>query len=191
MRQQYFVTVNRACSLNTGSNLMLTCEVCRRFPIKYCAFYLWEIALNIVLDASFDDIATNPGFAWLIRRVLDLMIEFIGPYTAAYNSLQITHCHLLPTGHSTGTILTSKWTPLYSVVLPQFWSPTLFFTTYNTSARTARKTLSSVVKNACVLVRYPGMNVLLLLTVNALGMCLPSRCLAMNICVTLCRTGKE
>jgi hypothetical protein len=63
---------------------------------------------------------TYPGFAWLIGRVLDLMIEFIGPL---YNWLQQftnhypTHCHLLPTGHSTGTILNSNrkelnWTEL-------------------------------------------------------------------------------
>jgi hypothetical protein len=41
------------------------------------------------------------------------MIEFFG---SLYNWLQqftnhyLTHCHLLPTGHSTGTILTSNWT---------------------------------------------------------------------------------
>jgi hypothetical protein len=66
-----------------------------------------------------------PGFAWLIRRVLDLMMELIGPL---YNWLQkftyhyLTHCHLLSTGHSTGTILTSKIH--YSVVLlciPSRW----------------------------------------------------------------------
>jgi hypothetical protein len=57
-------------------------------------------------------IVTCPGFAWLIRRILNLMIEFIG---SLYNWLQqfanhyLTHSHL-PTGHSTGTILTSNWT---------------------------------------------------------------------------------
>jgi hypothetical protein len=55
------------------------------------------------------------GCAWLIRRVLDLMIEFIGPL---YNWLQqfpnhyLIHCILLPTEHSTETILTSNWTEL-------------------------------------------------------------------------------
>jgi hypothetical protein len=56
-------------------------------------------------------------FAWLIRRVLNLIIQFIGPL---YNCLHqftnhyLTHCHFIPTGHSTGTILTSNRTPLYS-----------------------------------------------------------------------------
>jgi hypothetical protein len=76
-----------------------------------------------------------PGFAWLIRRVLDLLIEFIAPL---YNWLQqfinyyLTHCHL-PSGHSMGTILSSKWTELnwtkrngtelnYFVVLPPVYS---------------------------------------------------------------------
>jgi hypothetical protein len=55
-------------------------------------------------------IVTYSVFTWLIRRVLDLMTEFIRPI---YNWLQqftyysLTLCHLLPTGHSTGTILTS------------------------------------------------------------------------------------
>jgi hypothetical protein len=37
-------------------------------------------------------------------------------YTTGYHSSQITiwHCHLLPTGQSTGIILTSNWNPLYS-----------------------------------------------------------------------------
>jgi hypothetical protein len=58
-----------------------------------------------------------PGFAWLIRRVLDLMVEFIGPI---YNWLQqftnhyLTHCRLLPSEHPTETVLTFNWTALYS-----------------------------------------------------------------------------
>jgi hypothetical protein len=32
-------------------------------------------------------------------------------YTTGYKiHKSLTHCHLLPTGHSTGTVLTSKWT---------------------------------------------------------------------------------
>jgi hypothetical protein len=115
------------------------------------------------------------------------MIEFIGPL---YNLLQqftnhyLTHCHLLPTGHSTGTILTSKWTPLYSAVLLQFWSELrLIVPSYNSSARTPRKTPPSVVKNACLLVRYLAVDVLL--RAYASGICLPSCCLAMGICITL------
>jgi hypothetical protein len=50
---------------------------------------------------------------------------------------------------------------------------------YNSPAQTPRKTWSSVVENACLLARYIAMDVLLLLTAYALGMCLPSRCLAM------------
>jgi hypothetical protein len=55
---------------------------------------------------------------------------------------------------------------------------------YKSSARTPRKTLSSVVKNACLLVRYLAIDILLLNACVA-GMCLPTRCLAMGIHVTL------
>jgi hypothetical protein len=47
------------------------------------------------------------------KRFLDLMIEFIGLLynrVEQFTSHYLTHCHLLPTGHSTGTILTSNWT---------------------------------------------------------------------------------
>jgi hypothetical protein len=131
-------------------------------------------------------IVTHPGFAWLIRRVLDLIIKFIWPL---YNWLQqfttyyLTHCHL-PIGHSTGTILTSKWTPLYSVV--HLCIPSIILTVpfYNSSARTQRKTPSSVVKNACLLVPYLAMDVLVL-RACASGIYLPSRCLAIGICVVI------
>jgi hypothetical protein len=119
---------------------------------------------------------------------LDLMITFIGPslnWLQQFTNHYQIHCHLLPIGHSTETILTSKWILRYSVVLPQFWSPTLFCTTYKSSARTPRKTPSHFVKNACLLARYLAMDGLLL-RAYALGMCLPSRCLAMSICVTIC-----
>jgi hypothetical protein len=126
---------------------------------------------------------TYPGFAWLIRRVLGLMVEFIGPL---YNWLQqftnhyLTHCHLPPTGHSTWTILTTNWTPLYS------FNSDLRLTvpSYNSMARTPRKTPSSVVNNACLLVRYIAMDVLLLRS-YASRTFLSSRCLAMGICVTI------
>jgi hypothetical protein len=103
-----------------------------------------------------------------------------------YNWLQqftnhyLTHCHILPTGHSTATLLTSDWTPLYSFVLLQF-RPELWLTvpSCNSSARTPQKTPSFIVKNACLLARYLPMNVLLL-RAYASGMCLPSRCLAMR-----------
>jgi hypothetical protein len=55
---------------------------------------------------------------------------------------------------------------------------------YNFSARTPRKT-SSVIKNACLLVRYLALDVLLLLSAYASGMCLPSRCLVMGTCITI------
>jgi hypothetical protein len=163
-------------------------------------------------------IVTYPGFAWLIRQVLDLTAEFIGPL---YNWLQqftnhyVTHCYLLPTGHSTGTIPTLDCTPLYSfnsdlsykvkvtlrltvsqsvLVSSLIWGswPDIYYSSqlpptvpsFNSSARTPWKTPSSVVKNECLLVRYLAMVVLLLRT-YASGMCLPSCCLAMGICVTL------
>jgi hypothetical protein len=58
-------------------------------------------------------------------------------------------------------------------------------TSYNHFARTPRKTPSSVVQNACLLVRYLSMDVLLLLSVFLAGVCLQNRCLAMRIHVTI------
>jgi hypothetical protein len=54
-------------------------------------------------------------------------------------------------------------TSLYFFVLLQF---SLYYSvsSYNSSARTSRKTSSSVVKHACLLVRRLAMNILLLLT---------------------------
>jgi hypothetical protein len=77
-------------------------------------------------------IVTCPVFAWLKRRVLDFMIELIGP---SYNWLQqfinhyLTHCHL-PTEHFTGTIPTFNWTELNSEFR---------LSSYTLSARTYRK----------------------------------------------------
>jgi hypothetical protein len=87
--------------------------------------FLWLSTYQILYGSaplSYMYIFTYSQFAWLTRRVLYLMIKFIGPL---HNRLQqftnhyLTHSHL-PTGHSTGTILTSYWTRLYSVVLLPF-----------------------------------------------------------------------
>jgi hypothetical protein len=141
-------------------------------------------------NISENDKITYRGFPWLIRRVLDLMIKVIGPL---YNLLQqFTNHHLrLDTlgfwPHYINPLTlelfyTSKWTPLYSSNSP---SILMIGPSYNSSARTPRKTPSSVVKNACLLVCYLAMDVLLLLRACASRMCLPSRCLPMGICVTI------
>jgi hypothetical protein len=105
---------------------------------------------------------------------------FMQLVTTVHKSL--THWHLL-----------RDWTlhwdysdfQLNSVVLLQLWSELrLTVLSYNFSARTLRKTSSSVVKNACLLVRYLAMDVLFL-RAYASVICLPSRCLAMGIGVTL------
>jgi hypothetical protein len=84
---------------------------------------------------------------WLIRRVLDddRIYWTLMPLATTVHKL-LTHCHLLPTGHSIGTTLTSNWTGLhYSVVLPRTPSIFLIVSSYNYSARIPRKTPSSVV----------------------------------------------
>jgi hypothetical protein len=63
-------------------------------------------------------------------------------------------------------------------------TPVLPHTSYNDFARTPRKTPSSVINSACLLVRYPAMDVLFL-SDCFVGMCLSSRCLAMGIHVTI------
>jgi hypothetical protein len=72
------------------------------------------------LKLIFLKILSHPGVAWLIRRVLDLMLEFLGPL---YNWLKqfvnhyLTHCHLrvdtrfLTTFHYSVVLLR---TPLFS-----------------------------------------------------------------------------
>jgi hypothetical protein len=115
------------------------------------------------------------------------MIKFIGPlysWLQQFTDHYLTHCHL-PIGHSTGAILTSSWTPLYSFVLLKFWSELrLTLPSYNSSARTRPKTAPSLIKNVCLFFPYLTMSVLLL-TVYASGMCLTSRCLAVGIYVTV------
>jgi hypothetical protein len=90
----------------------------------------------------FDNIVTYPGFD---DRIYWTCIQQLQQFTNHY----LTHCHLL-TGHSNWNYsdFQLNWAPLlrftpsYSFVLLQFLG------------RTPRKTPSSVVKNACLLVRY-------------------------------------
>jgi hypothetical protein len=55
---------------------------------------------------------------------------------------------------------------------------------YNNFARNPQKT-ASVVKKACLMIRCLAMDVLFLRALARAGMCLPSRCLAMGIHVTI------
>jgi hypothetical protein len=138
-------------------------------PLHYFTPYFYEIIFCIV---------SYLGFAWLIRRVLDLMIEFIVPL---YNWLQQFTNHYLT--HSSSYYWTLHWNysdfqlnsvvlPFYSVVLLQFCSEQpLTVPSYNSSAWTSRKTPSSVVKSSCVLVRYLAMDALLLLRAYAMEIC--------------------
>jgi hypothetical protein len=76
----------------------------------------------------------------------------------------------------------------YCSVLPATLScstPVLPEASYNHFARTPRKTPSSVVQNACLLVRYIAVDVLLLLSACVAEMFLPTRCLAVGIHVTI------
>jgi hypothetical protein len=56
---------------------------------------------------------------------------------------------------------------------------------YNPSARIPWKTPSYIVKEACLLVRYLAIDVFLLWRRHVLRECLPTRCLAMGIQVTI------
>jgi hypothetical protein len=134
-----------------------------------CYIRNWNILLVMYL-----------GFAWLIRWVLDFMIEFFGPL---YNGLQpqITIWH---------TIIFWLDTPQELVWLPTALrgTPSILISSTpfrNSSAWTPQKTLCFVVKNACLLVQYLAMDVLLLLRVYASEMCFLSRCLAMGIYITI------
>jgi hypothetical protein len=95
---------------------------------------------------------TGP-FIWL-SNLLDL-------YSTGYSSSQITIWH---------TVIFRQDTPLEVFWLPNALrcTPSILSTvpSYNSSARTPRKTPSSLVNNACLLVRYIAMNILLLLTVQ-------------------------
>jgi hypothetical protein len=75
------------------------------------------------------------------------------------------------------------YTPCY----PASTTPVLSNASYNHAARTPRKTLSSVVKNACLLIHYLEMDVPLLRAFASAGMCLPTLCLTMGVHVTICR----
>jgi hypothetical protein len=132
------------------------------------------------------------------------MIEFIRPlhnWLQQFTNHYLTHRHLLPTGHSAGTILTSSWT--LGIVssrttaektnpLPSNGCPTLL--------RIRRNVLSTCLINphrqhllqhlfyccVSVLQALPSNGSTLLLVEYLLRACLPSRCLAMGMCVTIC-----
>jgi hypothetical protein len=104
-------------------------------------------------------IVTYPDFAWLIRRGLDFMIEFIGPlcnWLQQFTNHYLTHCHLLRL--ETLDFWPQFTTPLFHCTPSRL----LTVPSYESSARTPRKTPSSVVKNECLLVCYLAMDDLLL-----------------------------
>jgi hypothetical protein len=107
------------------------------------------------------DIVIYLGFTWQIKQVLDLMIKFVQLATIVHKSFS-------------NKLLFSFDFQLNSVALLQFWSELqLTVSSFNSSARTSRKTPSCIVKNACLLPRYISKGVLLSRT-HASGMCLQS-----------------
>jgi hypothetical protein len=110
------------------------------------------------------------GFGFHIR-IYWTFIQLVTPVHKSQSdtpsSFSTGHSRLLTTLHNSTTSLRLLTVP-----------------SYNSSARTPQKTPPSVVRNACLLVRYLARDVLLLNAYDS-GMCLPSRCLAMNICVTV------
>jgi hypothetical protein len=121
--------------------------------LKYHSIYSWHVYIP------------TGGFAWLIRWFsFDLLIEFIGPLYHLYNSSEITDRLSSSsdwTLHGNYSDFQLNWTPLFRCTLSYSF---LFLTvpSYNFLARTPRKTPYSVVKNACLLVRYLAVGVLFL-----------------------------
>jgi hypothetical protein len=76
---------------------------------------LYAVSCSKQFYEDFNNIITYPGLSWLIRRVLDLIIEFCGPL---YNRLQQFTNHTL-----SHTVIFFDWTitlhysstPLYSM----------------------------------------------------------------------------
>jgi hypothetical protein len=114
-------------------------------------------------DVQKRNIVTYPRFACLIRRVLDLMVEFIGLLVQLVTTV---HKSLSDTLSSSDWILS---TSDHTSILRYTPSRPLTVPSYNSSARTPRKTPSSFNKNACLLGRYLAMDVLLLLSAYASG----------------------
>jgi hypothetical protein len=112
------------------------------------------------------------------------MIEIIGPlyiWLQQFTNQYLTHCHLLE-----WTISTSDHTSQLNYSIAFGCTPSILtVASYNSSARIVRKTPSSFVKNACLLVHQLAIEILLVLSAYASGMCLPSLCLATDIYVTI------
>jgi hypothetical protein len=110
-----------------------------------------------------DNTVTYPGIAWLIRLTRSNLLDL---YTTGHNSSQLTDTLSSSSDWTLHWKYSDSWIPLYSFVL-LYTSPHSFNSPdcalFNSSARTPRKTPSSVVKNACLLVRYLLIDVLLLL----------------------------
>jgi hypothetical protein len=130
-------------------------------------------------DEDLNNIVKYLGFAWLIRRLWDLIIELWDLFTTGYSCSQITIWH---------TVIFYDWTHSASYHTSLFRCTLcrlLTVSSYNSSSRTQRKTQFYVYKNARLSVRYLAMDVLLLLSAYSSGICLPSRCLAMVLCVII------
>jgi hypothetical protein len=95
--------------------------------------------------------SVSRGFVKQIAPVLRILL---------YNSSLVTW--------TVASLTTARFKPLISSLSGFALSHTV--PSYNSSARTPWKTPSSVVNNACLLVRYPAMAALLLLSVYASGM---------------------
>jgi hypothetical protein len=149
----------------------------------------WNNFINLVWYSPYikllqTKIVGRGGGAWLLRRFFGcddrrIYWTFIQRVTTVHKSLSET----LSSSSDSTLLGNCSDFQLNSVVLFQVWSELrLTVPSYNSSAQTPRKTSSYVAKNACLLVRYLVMDVLLSRG-YALGMCLPSRFLVVDMCV--------
>jgi hypothetical protein len=148
------------------------------------------------LKYSVQRIVTYPRFAWLIRRVLDLMIEFIGPL---YNWLQQFTNHYLTVSSSSDWTLHWNYSdfqlncqlllaPRYTCIASgRATAQKTYQLPSNWYMRTHRKHLLRHRFYCCVHVlrALPRNGSTLLSVAYLLRACLPSRSLAMDLHVTI------
>jgi hypothetical protein len=159
------------------------------FPLDdciYCAYYIHTVrdykqySAIIILQTFQFTVEHALGFSVFASRILATGLSQSHCHFKSPNSLLALSCSCQFRRLDSVLFRLLFRTPCYSAS-----TYTLPNTSYNHFARTPQKTRSSVVKNACLLVRYLAMDVLLLLSARVAGICLPTRCLAMGIHVPL------
>jgi hypothetical protein len=140
-------------------------------------------------------IYTLNGSPFTRTRVLSLLCRILATDLSVSLQLQITHEVFLSQSESFIAISSqSPWTAIFRT-RPNSWQQlsVSLLTRLNTSLQPLctdhAENTASILKEACLLIRCLGVDVLLLRALAPAAMCLPSRCLAVDLYITIWTSG--